>query len=139
MNRRFVLDTNAVSEPLRAVPNAAVVRRIGEHDFEIAIAAPVWHELLYGCLRLPISRKRAAIERYLEQVCLATFPILPYDSAAAKWHAQERARLTAKGLTPPFLDGQIAAVAAVNDLKVVTRNVKDFERFKGLEIENWWE
>ena len=64
--------------------------------------------------------------------------ILPYDEAAADWHADERARLSAIGLTPPFADGQIAAVAAVNGLVLVTRNVADFQHFQGLTIENWY-
>ncbi len=33
---------------------------------------------------------------------LASFPILEYDSAAAEWHAAERARLEKAGETPPF-------------------------------------
>jgi tRNA(fMet)-specific endonuclease VapC len=54
---------------------------------------------------------------------------LDYTTEAADWHAHERARLSQVGQTPPYADGQIAAIAAVNHL-VVTRNVTDFERFK---------
>lgn len=50
--------------------------------------------------------------------------------------AEERARLSKTGLTPSFADGQIAAVAAVNDLTLVT-DVADFENFDGLRIERW--
>ncbi|MBI9084711.1 MAG: hypothetical protein JEZ11_14035 [Desulfobacterales bacterium] len=39
--------------------------------------------------------------------------------------------------TPSFVDGQIAAIAFVNGLVVVTRNVSDFECFEGLQVENW--
>jgi tRNA(fMet)-specific endonuclease VapC len=63
--------------------------------------------------------------------------LLPYDSRAARWHAEERARLQAKGLTPAFVDGQIAAVAATNNLTLVTRNVSDYKRFRGLKIVSW--
>lgn len=63
--------------------------------------------------------------------------ILPYDEAAADWHADERARLAAIGLTPPFADGQIAAVAAVNGLVLVTANVADFRHFQGVTVEDW--
>ncbi len=63
--------------------------------------------------------------------------ILPYDERAALWHAKERARLVSEGYMPSFVDGQIASIANVNDLILVTRNVSDFELFSGLEIENW--
>jgi len=64
--------------------------------------------------------------------------MLDYDRAAAEWHAFERARLAANGLTPPFSDGQIAAVAAVNNLTLVTFNTVHFNRFEGLRVESWW-
>jgi tRNA(fMet)-specific endonuclease VapC len=63
--------------------------------------------------------------------------VLPYGERAARWHALERARLTAAGRPPPFLDGQIAAVAAVNDATVVSGNAAHFEPFEGLRVENW--
>jgi tRNA(fMet)-specific endonuclease VapC len=63
--------------------------------------------------------------------------ILDYDAAAAAWHASERARLDARGETPPFTDGQIAAIAHVHDLALVTFNVADFKRFDGIRIVSW--
>lgn len=35
------------------------------------------------------------------------------------------------------MDGQVAAIAHVNDLILMTANVKDFSRFKDLRVENW--
>ena len=63
--------------------------------------------------------------------------ILPYDDRAAEWHAKERARLSSSGLTPSFVDGQIASIAKVNDLILVTRNTDDFKPFSKLKLENW--
>ena len=60
------------------------------------------------------------------------------DVAAATWFSQERARLSKQGLMPSYPDGQIAAVAAVNDLILITRNVDDFVEFSGLQISNWF-
>ena len=37
----------------------------------------------------------------------------------------------------PFVDGQIAAIACVNDLVLVTANKVDFRGFKGLRVEGW--
>jgi tRNA(fMet)-specific endonuclease VapC len=133
---KYLLDTNIVSEPLRSSPSRTVLRRLASHEGETAIASIVWHELQFGCARLPVSRRRDAIERYLEDVVLASFPILDYDRAAAEWHARERVRLEAAGKTP-FVDGQIAAIACVNDLVLVTANKVDFRGFKGLRVEGW--
>lgn len=52
-------------------------------------------------------------------------------------HARERARLDKIGAKPPFIDSQIAAIANLNGLVLVTANRKDFERFTGLELEDW--
>ena len=113
------------------------MRRLREHEDEIAIPAPVWHELRFGCLRLSRSRRREVIERYIECVVLASFPVLEYDQRAADWHAIERERLSAAGRTPPFVDGQIAAVACVNGLTLVTSNTSDFRRFNDLQVQSW--
>ena len=134
---KYLLDTNTVSEPLRPRPSPGVLRRLLEHEGEIAIPAPVWHELRFGCARLPRSRRREAIERYLEDVILESFPILDYGFKAAHWHARERARLAAVGRTPPFVDGQIAAIAHANELTLVTSNTGDFRAFEGLTVESW--
>jgi tRNA(fMet)-specific endonuclease VapC len=63
--------------------------------------------------------------------------ILPYDEQAAEWHGAERARLEKRGRPPAAADAQIAAIACVNNLVVVTANAKDFRRFRGLSVENW--
>ena len=63
---------------------------------------------------------------------------MPYAQQAAEWFAQERARLTQMGRPPSYADGQIAAIAKVNDLILVTRNVSDYENFQNLKLENWF-
>ena len=137
MSLRFLLDTHIVSEPLRPRPNVRLLARLQQHPAEIAIAAPVWHELWFGCHRLPVSAKRTAIEAYLNDVVAVTMPVLSYDERAAEWHAAERARLAAAGKTPAFVDGQIAAVAVTNDLALVTLNPTDYLEFAQLSLTDW--
>jgi tRNA(fMet)-specific endonuclease VapC len=134
---KFLLDTNILSEPLKKIPSPKALKKLRTHQDEIATAAPAWHELLFGCLRMPSSTKRQAIEEYLRAVVWPTVPILAYDSSAAEWHASERARLISSGKTPGFVDGQIAAIAITNDLILVTSNTDDFVVFKDLRVENW--
>ena len=134
---RYLIDTSVLSEPVRKRPDRVVVTKLRQHGRELATASVVWHEMIFGVQLLPRSRKRSAIERYMSEVIATSMSLLPYDAAAAEWHGKQRARLTRKGLTTSFADGQIAAVAAVNDLIVVTDNVRDFEDFQGLRIESW--
>ena len=139
MSLRYLLDTNLISEPMRPAPNANVLSRLVAAKSTAAIASVVWHEVLVGCYRMPASKRRQIIETYLQEEVKAKVPILPYTQAAAEWFAQERARLILIGLTPSYADGQIAAIAAVNDLILVTRNVSDYQNFSGLAIENWFD
>jgi tRNA(fMet)-specific endonuclease VapC len=134
---KYLLDTNVVSEPLKPSPDPGVLGNLRRHEEEVAIPSVVWHELRFGMERLPPSRRRDAIDRYLREVVLATMPILSYDDGAAEWHAVERARLAAAGLTPPFVDGQIAAIARTHNLQLVTFNATDFRHFRGLDTVSW--
>ncbi len=118
-------------------PHPHIIKRLEVHGHESAIAAPVWHELTYGCRRLPRGKRRDALESYLHDVVQASFPILAYDEAAATWHGYERARLEALGTPAPFADGQIAAIAHANGLTLITLNVKDFVRFKEVDVTDW--
>ncbi len=133
----YLLDTDILAEPLRPQPNDRILYHLKLHQDEIAIPSVVWHEMWFGCYRLPLSAKRSAIETYLTQVVASSISILPYDQTAASWHAAERARLTAVGKTPPFADGMIAAIAKTNNLVLVTINLDDFRGFQELQLVSW--
>ena len=135
---RYLIDTNILSEPLKPKPDEQVVSLMKQHTSDIAIAVITWHEMLFGYHRLPESRRKEKIERYLT-LTEETFLILPYTIEASVWHSKERARLTNIGQPPSFPDSQIAAIAVVNDLSVVTRNIDDFKNFQGLQTENWFQ
>jgi tRNA(fMet)-specific endonuclease VapC len=138
MALRFLIDTNVISELERTTPDTQVLAQFQVHQNEIALASISWHELLYGYHRLAVSKRKTRVGQFLLDIVAPVIPILPFDIAAADWFAQERARLTQIGHTPPFADGQIAAIAAVNDLTLVTRNQQDFAPFADLDIENWF-
>ncbi|MFN0171162.1 MAG: type II toxin-antitoxin system VapC family toxin [Bryobacteraceae bacterium] len=137
MTLRYLLDTSIISVPVWKEPDSRVLDRLNAAGPECAIASPVWHELTYGCNRLPKGRRRSTLEAYLRDVVRGSFPILPYDEAAAAWHAAERAQLESAGRPTPFVDGQIAAIAHVHGLILVTANDRDFTIFAGLRVENW--
>ena len=137
MTLRYLLDTNILSEPMRPAPDPGVLRRLLEVGDAAATGAPAWHELEYGRARMPAGRRRRAIDAIVEEL-ERVLVVLPYDTAAARWHARERARLASLGQTPPFIDGQLAAIAATHGLVLVTRNVRDFAPFEGLHVESWF-
>jgi len=135
---RFLLDTNVLSEPLRLRPNPGVMAMLAAHDGELCTAAPVWHELRFGCARLAEGAKRRALQDYLDEVVAPFVPVLPYDAAAARFHAEERARLGGMGKPPPFVDGMIAAIAHTRELILVTHNMVDVAGFDGLQVVDWF-
>ena len=49
MTLRFLLDTNIVSNPIAKKPHRKVIARLTEYSLYCAIAAPVWHELIFDC------------------------------------------------------------------------------------------
>lgn len=135
----YLLDTNILSEPVKSEPNSNVMAHLAQFRENCATASIVWHELHFGLARMPASKKSRMIADYLAQLHSSHLPVLEYDSRAAEWHASERARLIKKGISLPFADGQIAAIAKVNSLKLATRNTADFAYFDGLEVGNWFE
>jgi tRNA(fMet)-specific endonuclease VapC len=134
---RYLLDTNVLAEPLAKEPDPILLGRLERHREQCATAAPVVHEIRYGIELLPPSGRREAYERYLEDVVLQLYPVLPYDQRAAERHARERARQHRLGVKRPYFDGLIAAVALANDLMLVTANLRDFAHYEGLEVESW--
>ena len=136
---RYLLDTNIIAEPTKLEANLNVMNALTRYAGEVAISAVSWHELWFGTDRLPPARKRTTLETYLNNLANTEIPILPYTQQAGKWFATERSRLTSLGLTPSYADGQIAAIAYVNNLILVTRNTSDFIHFDGLNLENWFD
>ena len=137
MNLKYLLDTSTLSAAIAAKPDRNVVNRLGQRGGQCAIASVVWNELVYGWSRLPEGKRKTELEAFLHEVVLKSFPVLPYGEEEATWHGLERARQESLGRPGPYVDGQIAAIARVNDLILVTANVKDFSRFKDLRVEDW--
>lgn len=136
MEQRYLLDTNVVSELVKQQPDFMVVRAIAEHEAACALSAPTLEELVFGCERLTSADRRAWLRRWIDGLT-QRWPVLPYDARAAHWLGQERARLAAAGRPAPRADGEIAAVAVVHGLTLVTRNLRDFAGFDGLQTEAW--
>jgi tRNA(fMet)-specific endonuclease VapC len=136
MTLRFLVDTNVLSALALPKPDETLTKKLVAAAGAIAVGAPAWHELQFGVERLTASRRKTQLSDYLGEL-EETVTVIPYDAPAGKWHARERARLEARGKTPAFVDGQLAAIAATRGLALVTRNVRDFAAFDGLTVERW--
>lgn len=132
----YVLDTNTVSELMRARPSVNLERRLARSMSACALPAPVVDELQYGIGRIEPPARRAVYQEWLERL-MSDLPVIPLDAMCAQWHGRERARLARVGKPPALYDGLIAAIAVVNELTLVTHNAADFERFAGIVLEDW--
>jgi len=137
----FVLDTNVVSE-LRKVRSGKANRGLADWASSVPssrlfLSSIVVHELEHGVLLAERSDpvKGAVLRRWLDTSVAAAFDtrILAVDVAVAKRAASLHVPDPA-----PFRDALIGATALVHGMAVVTRNSKDFGRFKGLDVVNPW-
>lgn len=102
---------------------------------DVVLCDIVKFELYYGAYKSTRQEKNLALldEFFSEFVCLH------FDDQAIRKAAQVRAQLAVKGTPIGPYDLQIAAIALVNDLTLVTHNTREFSRIAGLAIEDWEE
>lgn len=123
----YLIDTNIVSELRKIRPHGAVVAWLESvADADLYLSAVTLGEIQIGIelTREQDTIKAAEIEVWADQVA-ATYNVLPMDAITFRvW-----ARLMHRQSDTVYEDAMIAACAIVHKLTVVTRNVRDFERF----------
>lgn len=137
----FLVDTNVISEILRATPDAQVAawsRQLTKQSAFLSVVS--LGELRKGLTIMPEGARRAQLEKSIEEMLPIWFSgrILPVtQSIAERWGILAGQR-QGKGRPLGVPDGQIAATAFEHGLTVVTRNVRDFEDL-GVSILNPWD
>jgi predicted nucleic acid-binding protein len=127
----FLLDTNVVSELILPKPNAHVVGWMSAQQANtLFLSTMTIGELMRGASRLGDTQRGIRLRRWIYQGIATQFEnrILDFDQRSALRWGDMMGTGDRKGSSLPSADAQIASVAIVNRLTVVTRNVKDFER-----------
>ena len=129
---RYMLDTNIISDLVRNPQGKAAKRiaKVGENNIctSIIVAA----ELRYGCAKSGSTRLLKAVEDLLGEI-----EVLPFDVPADAEYSGIRSELEAAGKAIGSNDLLIAAHACAAGVTIVTANMAEFKRIRGLNVENW--
>ena len=136
----IVVDTNVISELMRSEPAPAVLGWVNARAAaSLFVTSITQAEILHGILLLPKGKRRDDLAAAAGEIFERDFAgrVLPFDSDAARRYATIVIARRRKGRPISAFDAQIAAIAAVSDADLATRNVDDFEGC-GLSIVNPW-
>ena len=131
---RAMLDTNIVSDMVRHPQGRAVARLAAYGDAGVCASIITVAELRYGCARKGSARLLTQVE-----TVLAGIDILPFDVPADAEYGRLRAELEAIGRPIGSNDLFIAAHARSLRVTLVSANLGEFRRVRGLNVENWLE
>ncbi len=134
----YLLDTNVLSELVRPKPRASVVTWFNDvPDESLYISVLTIGEIRKGVEGVTDGKRKEKLRLWLEHELPEWFGnrVLSVDAdVAERW-----GRLQAQAKRPvPAIDSLLAATALHHELRMVTRNKKDFE-YQGLEVINPWD
>ena len=126
----IVLDTNVLSEMMRAEPDSTVATWISARPASSLFMTTVTQaEILSGLRLLPSGKRRSGLEAAASKMFATDFVgrVLPFHQAAAQAYAEIAGARRRAGRPITQFDAQIAAIARSRDAGLATRNVADFE------------
>lgn len=124
-----LLDTNVLSELLRAAPHPAVVAWVAAQPVESVFVSCITEaEMRLGARLLPTGKRRQALERAVAAMFAEDFAgrIRPFDTVAVPGYVEIVAKRRAAGRPISQFDAQIAAIALCRNDRLATRNLSDF-------------
>jgi toxin FitB len=136
----IVIDTNVVSEWMRAPMNPAVGEWLARQTIEdLFLAATSLGELRMGIAILPQGQQKSYLEATLNDILAEFFEgrVLAFDREAAERFGELVSLARTRGHAIALADGQIAAIAAKRGFAVATRDVSPFKS-AGLTMINPW-
>lgn len=135
----ILLDTNVVSEAMKAEPDEAVLEWLNEQPRETLVMCSVTlAELEFGIETLPAGRRKKTLKVALEGwTALFDRGVLPFDAEAAHHYARLAAAASAAGRSISLADGCIAGIASSRKLAVASRDTAPFVA-AGLKVIDPW-
>jgi len=130
---RYMLDTNICSYILKNHPASVKLKFEEVGAGNICTSAIVLAELYYGAARHP---KGIVIRREIDNF-VSRLVVIPWDEIAADHYGAIRASLEKTGTLAGAMDMLIAAHARSCGATLVTNNLREFDRIKGLTSLNW--
>ena len=126
-------DTNACIKYINQKDSAILQKFALIPRQDVVLCDIVKFELYYGAYKSSRKTQNLVI---LEDF-FSEFVSLPFDDRAIIKAAEIRAQLANKGTPIGPYDLQIAAIALVNELILVTHNTREFSRVESLKMEDW--
>ncbi|MEW6109411.1 MAG: type II toxin-antitoxin system VapC family toxin [Nitrospirota bacterium] len=108
----------------------------GREDEPFGISVIAVSELLHGVHRADSEKRRLRREAFVERV-IEIFPIYPFDLGAARIYARVWSSLAKKGINIGAHDLMIASTAISLGFSVVTSDMRDYGKIKGLKVEQF--
>ena len=136
----FLIDTNVISELMRATPAPSVLNWFSTQDpSTLYLSAVTEAELRTGIAILPAGQRRDGLKAALDATIAEDFEgrVLPFDTDAAKTYAEIAAGRRSAGRPIADAGCQIAAIARAAGMPIITRNTRDFEGC-GVDVINPW-
>lgn len=136
----IILDTNVVSELMKASPAQRVVAWMTRQStMSLYTTSVTQAEVLHGIALLPAGKRQKAFEEAAKAMFERAFDgrILPFGSDAAYPYARIAAERRRAGRPIAQLDAQIAAIARAAGAAIATRDTADFEGCGLVVIEPW--
>jgi tRNA(fMet)-specific endonuclease VapC len=130
---KYLLDTNICIALIRQKPAALLQRLTSLQLGDAGISSITLAELFHGVEKSARPEQNmSALEQFLLPLDLADF-----DQDAALAYGKIRADLERTGQIIGSMDILIAAHAVSLNVIMVTNNVQEFQRVKGLFVEDW--
>ncbi|MBI4687557.1 MAG: type II toxin-antitoxin system VapC family toxin [Nitrospirae bacterium] len=108
----------------------------GREDEPFGISVITVSELLHGVYRADSEKRRLRREAFVEKI-IEIFPVYFFDLSTARIYARVWSSLAKKGINIGAHDLMIASTAISLGFSVVTSDKRDYEKIKGLKVEQF--
>jgi tRNA(fMet)-specific endonuclease VapC len=129
----YLLDTNTCIYFLNRTSARIISQFKRFSPSQIKLPSITVAELFYGAEKSKAKKKNwAIVENFV-----STFEIIPFDEKSCEIYARIRASLEKSGVPIGPMDLLIASISLANNSILVSNNIKEFSRIRGVKLENW--